>query len=211
MPNVIVREWQEFKVGLRPEGFVRDTLLYIRHHSLLPYFYGTFVNLDLIIGLPKNIQSSEVIKYEWFLSCENNEEITKDTEVFTRGQGSIDVGAIYSRYKRKHFWNTNKLISEFRKQGLLVSEADTPEGSKIFIRKQQAIKLGLLTFPDRYKIKLRLTNNANVTSEYMTVAEFVLKDRDDYYLTIFYSLLGAILTIAGGVIGAIITYVVLRR
>jgi len=72
-------------------------------------------------------------------------------------------------------------------------------------RKRYAIDIGYLSIPAQYKVKLQLIAGGN-TSNHMTVAEFTLKDRDDFYTQIFWptftaTLIALFFGLLGGFLG----------
>jgi hypothetical protein len=210
MPRTRDCIWDGFSAGLRPQGKIRGLLLRLGRSYILPYLYLSKVDLDLEIHFPLSINPKEVIGYEWDLSCEHMDKIENDPEVNTHGQGLIEVGNIVSTYQKANFWDRLKLARKFEDQGILTDiETPTVMTKSGTMYQRGAVSLGWLSFPDRYKVRMKFTDNSGaVVGKYGTRILFTMRDADEFHISvilIMYTLIG---TVVGGAIGAIVTYVV---
>lgn len=201
MPYVIVREWQDFSFAVRPHDSLRNKRIPFGRHSVLPYFYGTFVGFDLIFIFTGVIPPNRTISYKWSLIAENK-EIDQDPEVFKKGEGIIDAGILASRIKRN--WLSISPVQEDRKlKEYILTDRLVGNAHTLRITKQNAIYLGLLSCPTRYTIKLKLTDEKGETSPIMIIQTFTVMDRDKSNLSTFYAVIGAL-------VGGLVTYFVMR-
>lgn len=194
MPYLIVRNWNDIGFGLRPHDELRNLSFPFGKHAIIPYYYGTFVAFDLILLYPINKQP-QIIKYKWQLLFDNK-EIEDDAEVNKQGEGEIPIAQLTQHINRK-WWDFNAIIryKTVDSNGEIKIE-DYKHSCKII--KKNAINLGLLSYPTRYRIKIKLMDQNNNSSSFLTAEEFTVKDRDDHYQYIFYLLLSSIATFAAG-------------
>jgi len=80
--------------------------------------------------------------------------------------------------------------------------AVAPTHHKI-LRKLRTIDLGHVSPLKQYRVDMRFKDKASSFSEYVTMVEFTLKDRDDFYVNLWLVLVGTAIGAAFGVIGTI--------
>ena len=161
MPAFQQQRWHDYKIVAQPSDIKRIILGAFLWTHLLPYFYGTNIQFDLVVWRFGK-EADKSIRCEWELCSPD------DKKRFGHGDSQLNA-SIYGGF----FYNFNKY----------------------------AINIGRLSICRQYKVRYKLTDSKE-TSDFMTVAEFTLKDLDDFYaqyvLPIFvYLFIGFI----GGVIG----------
>jgi hypothetical protein len=184
MPAFFMQDWNRYKVKIVPNdsirNFVRTLLL---SHDILPYFYGPISFNLKITTPPKKDVSNQIIDYKWALCCSRDEKQIKF------GEGKIQ------------FTDIKPYDTEKNKKG------DMTRINKTVFSKIGAIDLGHMSILDQYKITMNFSDSAGITSEDMIMAEFTLKDRDEFSLNIVSILLAAFFGAAFGILGSVLVFI----
>jgi hypothetical protein len=147
------------------------------------------VSFDLAVTSPNaKVKAGEVIEYEWKLLASN------DGKQLKMGFGCVP------------FAYTNPFVIERAKAGEATHYSNTPRGYRI-IRKIQAVDLGHMSSLEQYRIDMRFRGRVGAFTEYTTMLEFTLKDRDDFYQNVWLLFIGAVIGAAFTIVGGIIGYI----
>jgi hypothetical protein len=152
-------------------------------YDLLPYFYGSHILFNFGLSVNKHKKFEETFSYKWILS--NADE----SEVYKEGEGSVLFASNLRRRQR-----SNMGIIKYAR------------GSDNVYIKKGALDIGYLSVPKQYKLRMLIGTNGDVSTKETVMAEFTLKDRDDYYLNIMQLLIGAIFGAIFGVVASLLAF-----
>jgi len=188
MPAFIRCKWEDYRVAIIPSmsDKKRKALFIITKHELIPYLWGANIYFDLTVIPPKNYNSSRTIEYSWKLYKKEDKSPVKTSRGTFR----------FSEVKSPRKPITGDIVrgwNGWHRNGFI---------------KFQAVNLGYISATDQYKVTMQFNSEDGTMSEELPMAEFTIRDRDEFYTQIMWALIGAGLTAFGGIVTTIILWAI---
>jgi hypothetical protein len=193
MPYFAQHEWHGYRINLIPRDRIRNNIRgWLLRRDIVPYFYGPMC-FDLGINAPNSkVKDGEVVEYEWqWFKGESTQPLRK-------GWGCVPLT------------NTVPFVFQRAKVGEVTHYPSSPPGYKQ-IRRIHAVDLGHVSKLDQYRVDMRFRERIGPFSEYVTLLEFTLQDRDAFYQNVWLLFIGALIGAAFTLVGGIAGYIMWGR
>jgi tetrahydromethanopterin S-methyltransferase subunit G len=176
------------------------------------YTWGDDIFINLFVTTPKIPEENETIYYEWELCDKYGHLVTLNTQE-RKGNGVVTFGKLIKHYPQVWeipFFPIMFLFSKKYREKQKWCEGCVIQDSPLNYLKFHALEVGNIPEVEQYRIMVQFHLPNNVDSPKFSMARFRITDLEEKADRNWGCLKQLAATVIGGVIGALITFIILR-